>query len=205
MNSQENKKEKKKLASTFPNMVLVLTIIAAISALALGFTYSATKGAIAQVEVNRTLKALNNVLPEFNNNPNDEKYMVEGDDDLLIYPAQKDDQPVGIAVKTYSDKGFSERIWLMVGFDNEKKINNVSVLKHKETPGLGTKMKEPKFKDQFKGKDPASYTLKVTKDSGDVDAISAATISSRAFCDGVQRAYDALSRERKEVKDESQK
>lgn len=205
MNSRENKKEKKKLESTFPNMVLVLTVIAAISALALGFTYSATKDAIAQVEVNRTLKALGEVLPAFNNNPNDEKYMVEGDDDLQIYPAKTDDQQVGIAVKTYSDKGFNERIWLMVGFDKDKKINNISVLKHKETPGLGTKMKEPKFKDQFNGKDPASYTLKVTKDSGDVDAISAATISSRAFCDAVQRAYDALSKERKEVNDESQK
>lgn len=205
MNSQDKKKEKKKLASTFPNMVLVLTVIAAISALALGFTYSATKDAIAQVEVNRTLKALGEVLPAFNNNPNDEKYMVEGDDDLQIYPAKTDDQPVGIAVKTYSDKGFNERIWLMVGFDKDKKINNISVLKHKETPGLGTKMKEPKFKDQFNGKDPVSYTLKVTRDSGDVDAISAATISSRAFCDAVQRAYDALSKERKEVNDESQK
>lgn len=205
MNSQDNKKEKKKLASTFPNMVLVLTVIAAVSALALGFTYSATKDAIAQVEVDRTLKALGQVLPEFNNNPYEEKYGIEGDENLIVYPAKKDDQPVGIAVKAYSDKGFNERIWLMVGFDSEKKISNISVLKHKETPGLGTKMKEPKFKDQFKGKDPASYKLTVTKDGGDVDAISAATISSRAFCEAAQMAYDALSKERKEVDDESQK
>jgi electron transport complex protein RnfG len=188
--------DKKKLPSTFLNMVMVLIIISLVSALALGFTYSVTKNAIAQVEVKRTLTALEQVLPEFNNNPNDEKYTLDDSDnkykDLEIYPAKKDGQPIGTAVKTYSDKGFNERIWLMVGFDNHNKINKISVLKHKETPGLGNKMAEPRFKDQFNGKDPANFKLKVKKDGGDVDAISAATISSRAFCDAAERAYQAL-------------
>lgn len=196
-----NKNKNKKLPSTFPNMVLVLTVISLISALALGFTYAMTKEAIAQVEVKRTLKALGEVLPGFNNNPYEEKYHPDVDKELEIYPAQKDGQPVGTAVKAYSDEGFSERIWIMVGFDKDKKINGVSVLKHKETPGLGSKMKDPKFKDQFKDQYPASFQLKVRKDGGDVDAISAATISSRAFCDAVQRAYDVLGAS-KEVKNE---
>ena len=61
-----------------------------------------------------------------------------------------------------------------------------------ETPGLGDKMKKSKsnFSEQFIGKDPANFKLKVKKDGGDVDAITAATISSRAFCDALQRAYD---------------
>ncbi|MCP5104477.1 MAG: RnfABCDGE type electron transport complex subunit G [bacterium] len=184
--------KKKKLESTFFNMVFVLSVIALVSALALGFTYTATKDAIAQVEVDRTLKALGIVLPEFNNNPYEERYNPPDDAELVIYPAQKEGQPVGTAIKTYTDKGFSERIWLMVGFDKDNKINDISVLKHKETPGLGTKMKDPKFKDQFKGIDPASFKMTVTKDGGEVDAISAATISSRAFCDAAQRAYDTL-------------
>jgi electron transport complex protein RnfG len=71
---------------------------------------------------------------------------------------------------------------------------NITVLEHKETPGLGTKMAEPKFKDQFNGKNPADYDLKVIKDGGPVDAITAATISSRAFCDAVQRAYNTLQK-----------
>lgn len=186
--------DKKKLPSTFPNMVLVLTVIALVSAFALGLTYSGTKEAIAQVEVKRTLAALVKVLPEFDNNPNDEKYTLEDEDfaGMEFFPATRDGQPVGIAVRTYSDNGFTERIWLMVGFTNDKKINNISVLKHKETPGLGTKMSEPKFKTQFEGKDPAAFKLVVKKDGGDVDAISAATISSRAFCEAAQKAYDAL-------------
>ena len=77
----------------------------------------------------------------------------------------------------------------MVGFKPDGSINNISVLDQKETPGLGTKMKEPKFKNQFLDKNPAIFTLKVKKDGGQVDAITAATISSRAYCDAVQKAY----------------
>jgi electron transport complex protein RnfG len=183
----------KKLASTFPNMLLVLTITAVASALALGFTYSLTKEARAMVEVKRTLAGIKKVLPEFDNKPSEKKYTVEGYEGLEFYPASKGGQPVGTAVKSFSEKGFSEDVWIMVGFDRDHKIYNVSVLKHKETPGLGSKMAEPRFKDQFKGKDPADFTLSVKKDGGDVDAISAATISSRAFCDALSKAYQAIS------------
>lgn len=184
---------KKKLASTFPNMVIVLTVVALTSALALSLTNISTLKARQMVEVKRTLEALKEVLPEFNNDPSIEKYSVENFAEMEFYPAKKGGQPVGTAIKTYSDKGFSERIWLMVGFDGENKVHNISVLKQRETPGLGTKIKEPKFRNQFAGKDPASFTLKVKKDGGDVDAITAATISSRAFCDAVSKAYRALS------------
>ncbi len=183
---------KKKLASTFPNMVVVLTVVSLVSALALAFTYSATKEARELVQVKKTLKALEQVLPSFDNNPNDEKYRLEGAAEMEFFPAKKGDQSVGTAIRTYSDAGFNERIWLMVGFDNNNKIYNISVLEQKETPGLGTKMKEPKFANQFNGKDPTAFKLKVKKDGGDVDAISAATISSRAFCDAVSKAYQAL-------------
>ena len=82
----------------------------------------------------------------------------------------------------------------MAGFKPDGTIINISVLEQKETPGLGTKMAEPKFKDQFNDKNPSQYILKVKKDGGPVDAITAATISSRAFCDAVQRAYNTLQK-----------
>jgi electron transport complex protein RnfG len=69
------------------------------------------------------------------------------------------------------------------------------VTQHKETPGLGTKMSDPSFKDQFIDQNPESFNLLVTKDGGDVDAITAATISSRAFCDAVERAYKTYTKE----------
>jgi electron transport complex protein RnfG len=66
------------------------------------------------------------------------------------------------------------------------------VLEQKETPGLGTKMTEDKFLNQFKGINISDFKLAVKKDGGDVDALTGATISSRAFCDATQMAYDAF-------------
>jgi Na+-translocating ferredoxin:NAD+ oxidoreductase subunit G len=186
--------DKKKLPSTFPNMVVVLSVVSLVSALALAFTYTATQEARQQAKVKKTLAALEKVLPPFNNQPNDEKYNSPEDKLTEFYPAKQDGQLVGTAVKTYTDSGFGDRIWLMVGFDTDKKIINISVLEQKETPGLGTKMEESKFKDQFQQKDPAAFNLKVKKDGGDVDAIAAATISSRAFCEAVARAYKSLEK-----------
>ena len=188
---------KKKLPSTFPNMLIVLTVVALVSGLALAFTYTATKEARELAKLKKTLKALEKVLPKFNNQPNDEKYSVSYEE-LEFYPAKKDGNRVGTAIKTYSDESFSERIWIMVGFDTSNKIINTWVVEQKETPGLGTKMKGPKFRDQFKGKDPASFKITVKKDGGEVDAITAATITSRAFCEAVERAYKALTKGEKQ-------
>lgn len=189
---------KKKLSSTFPNMLIVLTVVALVSGLALAFTYTATKEARELAKLKKTLKALEKVLPEFNNQPNDEKYNISGYEELEFYPAKKDGDRVGTAIKTYSDAGFGERIWIMVGFDTNNKIINTWVVEQKETPGLGTKMKGPKFRDQFKGKDPGSFKIKVKKDGGEVDAITAATITSRAFCEALERAYMALTKGEKQ-------
>ena len=67
-------------------------------------------------------------------------------------------------------------------------------MQHKETPGLGDKTdsKKSNWNKQFREKDPSKFSLVVSKDGGDVDAITAATISSRAYCDAVQRAYDVF-------------
>jgi len=184
--------DKKKMESTFFNMVLVLTVVALVSAFALGFTYIGTKDAIAAVQLKKTLDGIKNVLPEFDNNPYDEKYIVEGFEGLEYYPAKMGDEYIGTAVKTF-EKGFTEEVIIMVGFDKNGKIVNTSVIQHKETPGLGSKMGTPKFKDQFKGKAISPDTgIKVTKDKGEIDAISAATISSRAFCDAVNKGYRGL-------------
>ena len=83
----------------------------------------------------------------------------------------------------------------MVGFNPDKTIQNIVVLEQKETPGLGTKMKDDKFIRQFRGKDPSSFPLVVTKDGGEVDALTGATITTRAFCEAAQLAYDAFLQE----------
>ena len=102
---------------------------------------------------------------------------------------KKTNQTVGYAVESFTSKGFSGTINIMVGFDIDGNIIGTSVLSHSETPGLGAKMTEPAFYTQFIGKNPASFRLAVRKDGGDVDAITASTITSRAYCDAVDRAY----------------
>ena len=96
----------------------------------------------------------------------------------------------GAAVKT-SEGGFGGKIDMMVGFLADGTIKGTSVLSHAETPGLGANM-TGKFKDQFVDKNPNTYQLIVKKDGGDVDAITAATITSRAFSKAVDKAYKAF-------------
>ncbi len=185
-----------KKESTFKNMVLSLTLIALGAATCLSFVYELTKKPIEISILKKKLDAIKMVVPAFTNDPDDERFKLpdSNGDSLEIYPAKNGDSVVGYAVDTYSDKGFGGRISLMVGFKPDGTIINIRVLEQKETPGLGTKMTEPHFKDQFNGKNPDRFTLKVKKDRGQVDAITAATISSRAFCDAVQRAYNTLEK-----------
>lgn len=185
-----------KTESTLKNMVLSLTLIALGASACLGFVYEITKGPIELSVLNKKLEAIKQVVPEFNNNPDTEMFLLptgEGDS-LEVYPAKKDNEITGYAVNTYTNSGFSGYIGLMVGFKPDGTIINITVLSQKETPGLGTKMTDPGFKGQFGGRNPADFQLKVKKDGGQVDAITAATISSRAFCDAVRRAYNTLQK-----------
>jgi len=191
-----------KMQSSLRNMVLSLTLISLGASAGLGFVYEFTKEPIEVSVLNKKLNAIRMVVPEFTNDPNDEMFMLptgEGDS-LEVYPAKKGEEVVGYAIRSYTNNGFSGYIGFMVGFTPDGTIYNINVLEHKETPGLGTKMvpdgtpEKPEFKDQFKGKNPAGFQLRVKKDGGPVDAITAATISSRAFCEAVQRAYNTFEK-----------
>jgi electron transport complex protein RnfG len=185
-----------KTESTFRNMVLSLTLISLGASASLGFVYIITKEPIELSILNKKLDAVRQVVPDFTNNPNDEMFLLptgEGDS-LEIYPAKKDEEIIGYAVNTYTRTGFSGDIRLIVGFKPDGTIINITVFEQKETPGLGTKITESAFKDQFSNKNPSGFRLKVKKDGGQVDAITAATISSRAFCDALQRAYNTIEK-----------
>jgi electron transport complex protein RnfG len=182
-----------KKESTFVNMVYVLFLVAAIAGLALGAVYNLTKEPIELAKKAKIENAIKVVLPEFDEVKTSYKVMSfdgkQPKDSLTFYDAYKEGQYIGSAIDTYTMKGFSGLIKLMVGLEPDGTIYNISVLEHKETPGLGTKMAEPKFKDQFENKNPGTFDIKVTKDGGQIDAITAATISSRAFSDATERAY----------------
>ena len=178
---------------TLLNMFVALFVICVVSGGVLGIVYSATKGPIAKAENAKKTEAIENVLPEFNELKETKVKSAMEDIDIPFYLAyDADNNFIGAAVETFTNKGFSGNVSLMVGILADGTVNNISVLQHAETPGLGSKMTEPSFKDQFNNKNAASFNFKVKKDGGDVDAITAATISSRAFCDAVNRALSTF-------------
>jgi electron transport complex protein RnfG len=182
-----------KKASTFLSMTLTLFVTTLVAGVSLGFINDITKGPKEKAKLERKINALRSVLPEFNNNPVEQVELIKSElakDSVEIYPAFQDEIQVGTAIVGSSEKGFSGLIKLMVGFNTDGSINSIAVLEQKETPGLGTKIKDEKFIRQFKGKHPSTFNLKVKKDQGDVDALTGATITTRAFGEATQMAYD---------------
>lgn len=183
-------------------MVLTLFLVTLFASSALALIYEMTKGPIAEAKRLKKANAIGEVIPAFDNDPGTEvKKLAVDRDTLYFYRAWTGGKVTGIAAESYTRTGFSGLIKVMVGFLPDGTLNDIVVLEHAETPGLGDKMQKEKSFDkttgeswttQFKGKDPRNFTLRVKQDNGDVDAITAATITSRAFCDAVQRAYDGL-------------
>ena len=186
-----------KRESTFSNMVVTLLLVTLIAAVALGYIYDLTKAPIEAAKLKAQTEAITKVLPAFDKLGT--AYMVPSEtegDSLEIFPAYKGDQLVGAAVKTWSKKGFGGLISIMAGIDKDGNFSGYEVLELSETPGLGTKMvtwfKNPEKPNQnIIGKNPKTTKFQVTKDGGDIDAITASTISSRAFLDAMVRAYNS--------------
>ena len=177
------------MKSSLINMVLVLFCITLVSAACVGLVNMITVDPIAKAKEAAEKAALAQVLPAF-----DAIEMSEHEADelaIVAYKATKDGEVVGYAVKTATKNGFSGMVKMMVGFDTKGTILNVNVLEQNETPGLGAKMTEEgnPLLASVQGKDAAKVNFTVKKDGGDIDALTAATISSRAYADAVARAY----------------
>lgn len=181
-------------------MFLSLSIICLTVAVLLAQVNKMTAKPIADAKAMKLQNAIREVVPLFDNDPVAEAYLMPdgSGDSLLVYPAKKGDELVGFAINSFSNNGFNGTVRIMVGFDMEDKIVNYAVLQHAETPGLGAKMTEW-FKDVSRpeqsvvGRDLSQGPLAVSKDGGDVDAITASTITSRAFMEAVNSAYSAYS------------
>jgi len=181
------------MKSTLFNMVAVLFTVTLIASAGVGAVKILTAEDIAEAKALATTAAVKNVLPEFEKTEDWEQTI--DDMPIKVYKAMAADAVVGYAVESMTKNGFGGAIRLMVGFSTEGKILNVNVLEQKETPGLGTKMAEPEnvLLKSVQGKNPSQMKLSVKKDGGDVDALTAATISSRAYVDAVARAFNAFN------------
>ena len=180
-------------------MFLSLTVICIVAAAILAFVNAQTSTVIAVSKKQKLEESIQKVVPGFDNSPLDESYMaaISEGDSVRIYPARKGDELIGVAVESNTMNGFSGEIRIMVGLTNAGEVIDYAVLQHAETPGLGDKMdpwfKTDKNKQSILGKNLSEKPLSVTKDGGEVDAITAATISSRAFLEAVNKAYAAYS------------
>jgi len=154
---------------------LTLMIITLVSGLALSLTNQLTK---EQIEINQELnikRSLAKINPDVINFERNEEYYFIHD---------KDDKLTGMVINLEAE-GYSSTIKFLVGIEPGNKITGISILDQQETPGLGANIEKDEFLDQFIGKEIKG--LKLKKDDGNIDAVTGATISSRAIVDAIQQ------------------
>ncbi len=192
--------KQKKLSSTLPHMLLSLGLVSIIAAALLGGMYMITKEPIAAIEKQTRIEAIRRVAPPFDNDPEADasKFATASGDTCIVYPALLKGKFNGAAVSCRSMEGFAGEITIMCGFTATGEVKDYQVLSHAETPGLGSKMqlwfRDPQGARSVLGKNPAKTNFYVVKDKaqhGEIDGITAATISSRAFLGALRDAFQA--------------
>ena len=188
-----------KLNSSLKNMVMSLAIISFGASAILGSVYVLTKSPIEKAAEEKKTNAIKEVLPTNANMKIGHPVEISIDsysEKFTVYPAFENDKLIAVAVETFDNNGYGGQIKSMVGFDAEGKIVNYSILSMSETPGLGEKatswFKTERNKQDIRGKIPSEESFKVSKDGGEIDAITASTITSRAFLASVKTAYNVF-------------
>lgn len=173
----------KKLQSTWYNMAIVLTVISVVAGAALAYVNELTKGPIAEIQQRNEAHAIKAVLCDDNAVITDT--VTNGD--VVVYVAEN-----GAAVKTTDplNGSFGGGLTIMVGLSKDFQVLGYTVLLSNETPGLGAKADEwfqKGGKGEIVGK--TAGQLATTKDNGEIDAITASTITTRSFLRAVNNAY----------------
>jgi len=179
------------MQSNLKTMSLCLFLTCLICSAVLAVVYAVTKAPIEETNARLLKESIGAVLPE-GGELSDAKTIEVGGQPSEYYVSTVGGTPAAYAVKS-TVSGFGGPLTLMVGITADGVVYNTSVYAHTETPGLGAKCTtDTKFMDQWKNFDPASKILKVKKDGGDVDAITASTITSRAYALAVENAVNAV-------------
>ena len=176
--------------SSFINMTLCLLTICLVCSGLLAGVYALTKEPIDAAAKAKNEAAIKEVLPETAVTIEEER-TVDFEGQTYAYNLAYDEkgEVVGCAINV-APVGFGGPVVIKVGFDRDGVVWNTKVLSQAETPGLGAKCVEESFSTQFRGLDPMTKKLSVKKDGGDIDAITASTITSRAYASGVALAVN---------------
>ena len=176
--------------STLTNMVLCLTAVCLVCAALLGGVYVLTEASIEEAAQKALKASISEVLPDGGELSQAKKAELEGVS-YEYYESLQEGTVAAYAVKS-TTVGFGGPLTLMVGVLPDGTVYNTSVLAHSETPGLGAKCnQDEQFMKQWRGFGPEKKLL-VRKDGGDVDAITASTITSRAYTKAVQQAVNVV-------------
>ncbi len=192
--------------------VVVVAVVAAISAAILGLVYAQARPRIVESRRQEKISAFEYILPSFDNSPLDTGRAAPLQGEGMAQPAtvftatNSSNDVVGMATQSFTTESFGPRIDLLVGANSQKEISGIYILNHQETPGLGAKatigqsrwqhrdeVPGKPFLFQFAGKGLHNYRFNVRKDGGDVDAITASTITSRAIAQAVERALHTIA------------
>ena len=169
--------------------VVILVFIAIFSALFLSGTFSFTEEPIKEAQERLLQEALKKVMPFMEETYTLQSHTYNGVT-TAIYAVEKEGVFQGATLKLITKEGYSGEIVFLLGVDAEKKVTGIFVLKHAETPGLGAKATDIKWWGQFVGKSKPEFNFNVTKDGGQIDAITASTITSRAIAKAVDKGLD---------------
>jgi electron transport complex protein RnfG len=188
-------------------LIVALTIISSIAAATLAMVYDTTKGPIAEQKRLKMIRSLKGVLPQFDNEiDRDTTEIILGKDKrgndkkVTFFNARSGGSLVGAAFKVTAPDGYKGDIDIMMGVSPDKKITGIEILGHLETPGLGDKIVEKWWKDEFKGKSLEASKIAVKKDGGEIDQFTGATISPRAVADAVRKGLELYDKEYKDGK-----
>lgn len=162
----------------FVRMSSILFVVCVAAGSLLAIVNRATKDRIEENIVKETENALKEVFPTATD------FREEIKDSL--WDAYNDGEKIGVVLKT-STQGYGGIIVIMFGVDNQNRVSKVKIVKHSETPGLGSKIVLDSFLGQFKEKSSEEIFLKRDNPSGAIDAITAATISSRAVTNQIRK------------------
>jgi len=179
-------------------MIVVLTLIGAASGLSLSLTHRVTKERI-EVQIIKFVQepAVKEVLTGYDNDPIlDRKTIVVGTDErgnaieLIIFPAKKQGETFAVALEG-KGKGFGGSIGVMVGVGKDGTLLDISITSHSETPGIGSRVTEASFTDEFKD-------LSIEEEL-EVDGVSGATYSSKGVMGAVNQAIGYVTKFREEI------
>ncbi|MCB4792368.1 MAG: RnfABCDGE type electron transport complex subunit G [Elusimicrobia bacterium] len=175
---------------------LILLILSVVSGASLSFVYRQTEGLIKDAKAKKLYDMEKELLP-------DARSFKEIEDGSVVLGFNAEGRKAGVIVLS-SYKGYGGMIDILAGIDEQDRVTKVKVLKHTETPGLGNRVERDDFLSQFTGKNLAAIFLKKDNPNGEIEAVTGATVSSRAIVESVKKALAKSSNyeEKIEVKEE---